>query len=59
MTRNVKLDIIKRLNQMMIEIVKTNDKDLDKIGVELLEIEKKVMNLVEKKVSKGGGHFDI
>jgi hypothetical protein len=58
MMRNFRLDIIKRLNQIMTEIIKANDKELDKIGIELLEIEKKLMNYTEKKVSKGG-HYDI
>ena len=40
----MKEKLIKRLNEILLEIVKANDADLDKIGVELLEIEKKIMN---------------
>ena len=40
----MKEKIIKRLNELLVLIVKANDKELDAIGVELLEIEKKIMN---------------
>ena len=45
----MKMKLIKRLNEIMVEIVKANDKELDAIGVELLEIEKKLMKVVDKK----------
>lgn len=47
----MKMKLIKRLNQIMVEIVKANDKELDAIGAELLEIEKKLMKYAEKKIS--------
>ena len=40
----MKEKIIKRLNELLVLIVKANDKELDAIGAELLEIEKKIMN---------------
>mgnify|MGYP003316698136 CR=1 FL=1 len=40
----MKEKLIKRLNEILMEIVKANDAELDKIGVELLDIEKKLMN---------------
>lgn len=50
----MKKDLIKRLNQILIQIVKADDKELDKIGVELLDIEKKLMGWVpEKKYTNG------
>lgn len=39
----MKVKLIKRLHEIMLEIVKTDDEDLIKIGVELAEIEKKLM----------------
>ena len=47
----MKMKLIKRLNEIMVEIVKANDKELDAIGVELLEIEKKLMKIADKKDS--------
>lgn len=41
--------ILKRLHNLLMLIVKANDNELDKIGTELLEIEKK---LVEYDTSK-------
>lgn len=51
---NVKKDLIKRLNQILIQIVKVDDKELDKIGVELLDIEKKLMGWVPEKKHTNG-----
>lgn len=39
----MKVKLIKRLHEIMLEIVKADDEDLIKIGVELAEIEKKLM----------------
>lgn len=39
----MKEKLIKRLNEILLEIVKANDEQLDKIGVELIEIEKKLI----------------
>lgn len=39
----MKKRIIKRLHQIQMQILKVNDAELNKIGVELLEIEKKLM----------------
>ncbi len=40
----MKVRILKQLHQIMIDIVKANDKELDKIGVQLAEIEKMLIN---------------
>lgn len=39
----MKQKLIKRLNELLILIVQCNDKELDAIGAELLEIEKKLV----------------
>jgi len=39
----MKKKLIKRLHEIQMEILKANDKELDKIAVELLDIEKKLM----------------
>lgn len=39
----MKKQIIKRLHEIQMQIVKANEAELNKIGVELLEIEKKLM----------------
>jgi hypothetical protein len=39
----MKKRLIKRLHQIMIEIVKADEVELNKIGAELLDIEKKLM----------------
>ena len=39
----MKRRIIKRLHQIQMQILKANEAELNKIGVELLEIEKKLM----------------
>lgn len=39
----MKLKLIKRLHEIQMEILKADDKELEKIGIELLEIEKKLM----------------
>ena len=41
--------IVKRLNEIMLQIVKANDKESDAIGAELLEIEKKLIKYTEKR----------
>jgi hypothetical protein len=44
----MKRKIIKRLHQIQMQILRANDQELTKIGVELLEIEKKVMLYTQK-----------
>ena len=44
----MKKRIIKRLHQIQMQILKVNDAELNKIGVELLEIEKKLMLYIPK-----------
>lgn len=46
MTRKEKL--IRRLHQIQIEIIRANDEELAKIGVELAEIEKELIKYVPK-----------
>lgn len=48
----MKKKIMKRLHEILIEIVKANDTDLDKIGAELVEIEKKLMGYQPKAPEK-------
>ena len=45
----MKEKIMKRLHQLQIEIIKANDKELDAIGLELIEIEKKLLKYNEDK----------
>ena len=45
----MKTKLIKRLNEIMLEIVRAEDKELDAIGAELLEIEKKIIKYTEKR----------
>jgi len=44
----VKEKIVKKLHAILIEIIRANDEDLDKIGVELAEIEKKLLAYKKK-----------
>ena len=44
----MKEKIIKRLHQIQMQILKVDDAELNKIGVELLEIEKKLMLYTQK-----------
>ena len=41
--------LLKRLHQIIIEIVRANDVELDKIGVELAEIEKELLKYAPNK----------
>ncbi len=45
----MKEKIMKRLHQLQIEIIKANDKELDVIGLELIEIEKQLLKYNEDK----------
>lgn len=47
----MKRKIIKRLHQIQMQILKADEAELNKIGVELLEIEKKLMLYVPKQKS--------
>ena len=50
----MKTKLIKRLHQIILEIAKADDKELDKIGAELADIEKKLLSYVpEKKYPNG------
>lgn len=39
----MKMKLIRKIHEMQMEILKTKDKELNKIAVDLLEIEKKIM----------------
>ena len=41
--------ILKRLHQLQMDIVKGNDAELDKIGLELVEIEKQLLKYQDKR----------
>ena len=45
----MKEKIIKRLNEILKEIIKADDEKLNEIGVELLEIEKKLVKYSKSK----------
>ena len=44
--------IVKRLHQLQMMILTVNDKELDKIAIELVEIEKKLISLEISKKNK-------
>ena len=46
----MKTKLLKRLHELLILIVNANDEELDKIGVELVDIEKKLMQYNDKKI---------
>ena len=48
----MKQKIIKKLHDLMLQIITCNDAELDKIGIELAEIEKQLINWQEKKYQK-------
>ena len=48
----IKERLLKRLHQILMEIAKANDSELDKIGVELAEIEKAILKYTQKLVNK-------
>jgi hypothetical protein len=43
MNKNFKDIILKRLHEILLEIGRANDTELDKIGMELADIEKKLL----------------
>ena len=45
----MKIKILKRLHQLQMDILKANDADLDKIGLELVEIEKQLLQYQDKR----------
>lgn len=47
--KKMKKRLIKRLHELITLIVSANIEELDKIGLELIEIEKKVMQLKNQK----------
>lgn len=46
----MKTKLLKRLHELLILIVNANDEELDKIGVELVDIEKKLVQYNDKKI---------
>ena len=48
MNKNFKNAILKRLHEILLEIGKANDAELDKIGIELADIEKKLLQYRER-----------
>lgn len=48
----MKQKLIKKLHDLMLQIITCNDVELDKIGIELAEIEKQLINWQEKKSQK-------
>lgn len=44
----MKQKLIKRLQELMLQIITCNDEELNKIGVELVEIEKQLITWQEK-----------
>ncbi len=50
----MKAKLIKRLHQIILEIAKADDRDLNRIGVELAEIEKKLLGYVPEKKHTNG-----
>ena len=45
----MKEKILKRLHQLQMDIVKANDAELDKIGLELIDIEKQLLKYQDKR----------
>ena len=45
----MKIKILKRLHQLQMDILKANDADLDKISLELIEIEKQLLQYQDKR----------
>lgn len=45
----MKVKILKRLHQLQMDILKANDAELDKIGLELIEIEKQLLQYQDKR----------
>lgn len=45
----MKAKILKRLHQLQMDILKANDAELDKIGLELIEIEKQLLQYQDKR----------
>jgi len=48
----IKEKLLKRLHQILMEIAKANDTELDRIGVELAEIEKSLIQYTPKLANK-------
>lgn len=48
MNKNFKNAILKRLHEILLEIGKANDAKLDKIGIELADIEKELLQYRER-----------
>lgn len=49
---NMKKKLLQRLHEILIEIAKADEAELNKIGAELVDIEKKLMLYVEPKDKK-------
>jgi len=48
MNKSFKSIILKRLHEILLEIGKANDAELDKIGIELADIEKELLQYRER-----------
>ena len=48
----MKQKLIKKLHDLMLQIITCNDAELDKIGTELAEIEKQLITWQEKNLKK-------
>lgn len=57
MNKDFKKAILKRLNEILLLITKANEKELDKIGIELLEIEKELLNYKTPREDPVSGEF--
>lgn len=57
MNKNFKKAILKRLNEILLLITDANEKELDKIGIELLEIEKELLNYKTPREDPVSGEF--
>ena len=55
----MKQKLIKKLNDLMLQIITCNDAELDKIGIELAEIEKQLIDWQEKNLKKNKKILDF
>ena len=55
----MKQKLIKKLHDLMLQIITCNDTELDKIGIELAEIEKQLINWQEKNLKKNKKILDF
>lgn len=55
----MKQKLIKKLHDLMLQIITCNDAELDKIGIELAEIEKQLITWQEKNLKKNKKILDF